>query len=119
MKAFSYFLGVGVMLAASSFAAETTWTGRISDSMCGADHSMMQHGGKKTSARDCTLACVKGGSKYVFVSKGKVFEIKNQDMKALEEHAGHTVKLTGELGADGKTITASKIEMPRARAKKS
>lgn len=114
MKAFSLFLGAGVMLAASAFAAETTWTGRISDSMCGASHSKMEHGGKKTSAHDCTIACVKGGAKYVFVSKGRVFEIQNH-MKALEEHAGHTVKLTGELASDGKTITASKIEMPRAK----
>ena len=107
---FSFLLGVG-----SAFAAEQTWTGQISDAMCGKDHSMMQHGGKKVSARDCTLECVKGGSKYVFVSKGKVFEIDNQDVKELQVHAGHNVRLTGELASDGKTVHVSKIAMPAAK----
>lgn len=43
------------------------------------------------------------GEKYVFVNKGQVFQIQNQDFNDLEKHAGHTVKLTGELGSDGKT----------------
>jgi tricorn protease-like protein len=79
------------------------------------DHSMMAHGGKKMSARDCTLECVKGGEKYVFVSKGKVYQVKNQDMKDLQVHAGHTVNLTGEMTPDGKTITVSKIVMPAGK----
>ena len=62
--------------------------------------------------RECTLACVKAGGKYVLASQGKVFEIANQDFAGLSEHAGHTVKLTGELNADGKTINVSEITMP-------
>jgi hypothetical protein len=61
--------------------------------------------------RDCTLACVDSGGKYVFVSQGQVYEIQNQDYAGLKEHAGHTVKLSGEMGGDGKSITVSKIEM--------
>jgi len=99
----------------SALAAEQTWAGQISDAMCGKDHSMMQHGGKKVSARDCTLECAKAGSKYVFVSKGKVYEIGNQTMKDLQVHAGHDVQLTGELTGDGKTIQVSKIVMPAAK----
>ena len=107
---FCFLLGIS-----SAFAAEQTWAGQISDAMCGKDHSMMKHGGKKVSARDCTLECVKGGSKYVFVSKGKVFDIDNQNMEELQLHAGHNVKLTGELAADGKTVHVSKIVMPAVK----
>ena len=94
------------------FAADQTWTGRISDSMCGVSHkSATEHGGKKMSDSDCTLACVKEHqAKYVFVRNGKVLNIANQDAAGLEEHAGHTVRLTGEMKGD--TITVSKIVMP-------
>lgn len=105
----------GLMLASAAFAAEQSWSGQLSDSMCGASHSMMEHGGQKVNPRDCTLACVKGGGKYVFVSKGKVYEIQNQDLKDLQTHAGHSVMLTGELASDGKTIKASKAAMPAAK----
>jgi len=60
-----------------------------------------------------------GGAKYVFVSKGKVFDIENQNLAGLEDHAAHAVKLTGNLQADKKTIKASKITMAMAIKKKS
>jgi hypothetical protein len=99
-------------LAAFAEAADKTWTGKISDGMCGASHAKMaaEHTGAKMTDRDCTLACVKGGDKYVFVSGGKVYKIENQDLALLQEHAGHTVQLTGEMKGD--TITVSKIVMP-------
>jgi len=118
MKKICFSMGLVLMLMPlTSLAAEQTWTGKISDSMCGVSHKAMEHGGKKTDAHDCTVACVKGGSKYVFVSKGKVFGIENQDLAGLEEHAGHTVKLTGDLQADMKTIKASKLVMASAAKK--
>ena len=94
-----------------SLAAQQTWTGEISDSMCGASHQAMAKPGMKVNPRDCTLQCVKAGNKYVFVSKGQVFEIANQDLPDLEKHAGHKVQLTGDLGSDSKTITVAKIQM--------
>lgn len=109
---------VGLLLGLTSFAsaADMTWTGKISDSMCGASHAKMMaaHAGTKMTDRDCTLACTKAGGKYVFVTGGKVYNIANQDLAALQTHAGHTVRLTGEMKGD--TITVSKIVMP---AKKS
>jgi len=53
-------------------------------------------------------------TKYVFVTGGKVYEIENQDYAGLQEHAGHTVKLTGEMNADGKTIKVSRVAMAAA-----
>ncbi len=100
-----------ILLSAAALAAEKTWTGKISDSMCGAVHkSAMEHGKRKMSDRDCALTCIKAGGKYVFVSKGKVYNIENQDFASLEEHAGHTVKLTGEM--TGKTVKVARIDMP-------
>ena len=92
--------------AAGAVAADHTWTGAISDKMCGADHKKM---GGKMSDRDCTLACAKGGATYVLVSDAKVYQLVNHDAD-LRTHAGHTVTLTGELKGD--TIRVSKIEMP-------
>ena len=48
-----------VMIAAASLlaAADKTFTGTVTDSMCGKDHSAMKMG---TDAK-CTVACVKAG----------------------------------------------------------
>lgn len=100
-------------VAVSAAAAPETWTGQISDSHCGAKHMAMD--GKKMSDRECTQMCVKGGQKYVFVSKGKVYQIAEQKDAALATHAGHTVLLTGEMKGD--TITVAKIDMPKTDKK--
>jgi hypothetical protein len=112
MNRFCIVAAVSVLGAICATAADKTWTGKISDSMCGAKHNTSaEHAGKKMSDRDCTLACVKEhNAKYVFVSGGKVYNVANQDFAALHEHAGHTVKFTGEMTGD--TITVSKIVMP-------
>ena len=101
-------IAAAVLFSGPGWAAEQTWTGKISDSTCGASHkAAIEHGGKAMSDADCTKACVKAGGKYVFVQKGKVIPIANQDYSGLEEHAGQTVHLTGEM-TDG-SITVSKI----------
>jgi hypothetical protein len=99
--------------AMSAAAAPETLTGQISDSHCGAKHMAMD--GKKMSDRECTQMCVKGGGNYVFVSKGKVYQIADQKDAALATHAGHMVLLTGEVKGD--TITVAKIEMPKTDKK--
>ena len=91
-------------------AAEQTWTGQISDSACGAKHEEAAEGQGKMPDRECTQACIRGGSKYVLVVDGKVFQIANQDNKDLVTHAGHKVQVTGEL--KGNAITISKTVMP-------
>jgi hypothetical protein len=92
--------------AVTAFAA--TWTGQIADSACGMSHAKMmaEHKALKTD-RDCTLACIAAGGKYVFVSDGKVYNISNQKLAALKQRAGETVQLTGTMKGD--TITVSKI----------
>ena len=52
--------------------------------------------------------CVKDGSRFVFVEKDTVMSIANQDFKDLQQFAGETVTLTGDL--KGRSITVTKIE---------
>ena len=111
MNTLSFVLAAALLVApAVPFAAEQTWTGKISDSACGAKHEEAAEGQGVMADRDCTQACVRGGSKYVLVVDGKVFQIANQDNKDLATHAGHKVTVTGDL--KGTSITVSKIEMP-------
>lgn len=112
MKHVIRILGGATLLAALApfaSAASTTMTGMISDSQCGASHAKMMemHKDAKMTDKDCTLACVKAGGKFVFVSDGKVYSIANQSMAALTKYAGQNVTLTGELTGD--SLTVSKI----------
>ena len=116
MRSLALIFAALVLASTPTGAAEQTWTGKISDSACGAKHEEAAEGNGVMPDRECTQACVRGGSTYVFVvaeregfSRAVVYQIGNQDNKDLATHAGHTVKLTGEL--KDKTITVSKIEM--------
>jgi hypothetical protein len=102
-------IGLFAGLTSLAGAATMTMDGMISDSMCGASHAKMMemHKDAKMTDRDCTLACVKGGGKFVFVSGGKVYNLANQKLAGLSEHAGETVSLTGNV--EGDTITVSKV----------
>ena len=98
-----------LVVSVGAVPAEQTWSGKIADSACGAKHEEAAEGQGVMADRDCTQACVRGGSKYVLVVDGKVFQIANQDNKDLATHAGHLVKMTGEM--KGTSIMVSKIEM--------
>ena len=102
MKKLGLLCSAVLMAAALAFAApkQQTFTGAISDSMCGAQH--MMEGGAKA----CTLKCVDGGSKFVLVDpKGKVFQL--SDQKTPRAFAGDNVKVIGTL--EGDTITVKSI----------
>ena len=105
-----YNLAVGFFLAftgLSVWAEPRTMTGQISDSTCGKSHSAMGEMGNNPAK--CTLACVKGGSKYVFVSGDTVYSVSNQNFAGLAANAGVSVELTGEASEDGKTIRVTKV----------
>jgi hypothetical protein len=113
MKQLAFILIAFAATVAGPSAAEQSWTGKIADSACGAKHEEAAEGQGVMADRDCTQACVRGGSKYVLVVDGKVLQIANQDNKDLATHAGHTVKMTGEL--KGNAITVSNVEMISAK----
>jgi hypothetical protein len=99
---FAAVLAATLFAAALTMASEGTWTGYISDSQCGAK-------GAHEGARDCTIKCVKGGAKYVFVNDAdkKVYIVDAQDKVA--EHAGHHVTVKGTV--EGDTLKLQSIEM--------
>ena len=104
-------LSAALAPATARATADQTLVGQISDSLCKAKHEEAAEGQGKMPDRDCTLACVKGGSKYVLLVDAKVMQIANQTFADLEKHAGHKVKVTGEVKGD--QVTVSKIEMPQ------
>ncbi|PYQ79768.1 MAG: hypothetical protein DMG01_07975 [Acidobacteria bacterium] len=76
------FVVAAAFVLATPLAAEQTFTGQISDSLCKAKHEEAAEGQGKMADHDCTVACVKGGSKYVLLAAdGKVYDIANQDFK--------------------------------------
>lgn len=89
--------------AALAMAADSSMTGWISDSQCGAK-------GANAKARECTIKCVKEhGAKYVFVNDAdhKVYVVEDQDKVA--DHAGHHVTVKGTV--DGSNIKVDSVEM--------
>lgn len=102
------FTAVAFVSAQDKKAADQTWTGTISDAMCGKSHGA--RGGTMEKDHDCAVKCAaKGG--YVFVAGDKIFKFDDasQKMKDLETHAGHKVDVTGTMKGD--TITVTKVTM--------
>jgi len=86
-------------------AAQQTFTGRLSDSICGASHQARTSAGAFTD-RECLIACVKALAKYVLVDQNnEVIAIANQDAMGLPFYAGRPVKLTGERKGDAVFVT--------------
>ena len=86
-----------------AWAADSTMTGKVSDSMCKAKHMIA---GNDAS---CTHECVKGGSKYALVVGDKVYTLETTDKSALDklsELAGASAKVTGEVKGDTIVVKA-------------
>lgn len=80
------------MFAFSAFAAGKSFTGTVSDAMCGAKHAM------PGDAAACTRGCVSKGSKYALVVGDKVYTLDTTDATALatlDKQAGAKVTVTG------------------------
>jgi len=87
--------------ALSAAPGKQTFTGVITDDMCGkADHSQMRMG--PTDA-ECTIACISAhGAMYVLYDGKQVYSLSDQRMP--EQFAGLKVRVTGTLDAKNKTI---------------
>lgn len=84
-----------------SMAAPQSFTGTISDSMCGAKHMMPG----KTDA-ECTRECAKADSKYVLLVDKKVYTLSGRQAD-LASLAGKRVRVAGERHGD--TIAVESI----------
>ena len=87
--------------AAFAQTAQQTFTGVVSDNMCG-----KQHMGKDKSAAQCTRQCVKAGSDYALVVGDKVYTLKG-DKAQIDKFAGEKATVTGS--AKGETISVGSI----------
>jgi hypothetical protein len=88
-------------------AAQQTFTGRLSDSLCGASHQMKA--ADVQTDRECLFACIKALAGFVLVdATNQVLPIANQDAMGLPLYAGRPVRITGERRGDA--IFVTKVE---------
>jgi hypothetical protein len=94
-------LFAGALLAAA--AGSQTYTGVITDSMCGKDHAMM----KVSPDSKCVQECVKRGSKYALFDGKSAYVL--SDQKAAEPFAGQKVRITGTLNEKTKVLEVNSV----------
>ena len=98
-----------IALSAVAVFAQTSsqsFSGEISDSMCGAHHMM-----KNATPAQCTRECVKQGSDFALVSGSKVYTLKG-DKAQLDKFAGQKVTIKGK--ASGNTIIVNSISAAKS-----
>ena len=96
-------IGLAITMA---FAAGKTYTGTVSDAMCGAKHM----GG---APAECTRVCVSKGSKYALVVGDKVYALEASDKAALatlDKQAGAKATVTGTEKDNTITVTSVKAD---------
>src|SRR5712692_1182745 len=81
---------------APSSGEQKTFTGTISDSMCGATHMA-----KDKTPAECTRMCVQQGQKYALVVGKKVY--------TLDGHEAEVDKLAGEKATVKGTVTGETV----------
>ncbi len=81
-----------------------TFTGKVSDAMCGAKHT------EGLAPAACVRACVKKGAKYALVVGDKVYTLDTSDQATLDtlnKLAWEQAKVTGTT--DGTTISVASV----------
>ena len=101
-------LATALMVASAQISVGAkigTYTGTVSDAMCGAKHMM-----EGDSVR-CLRACVQKGSKYALVVGDKVYTLDAKDkasLDTLDQLANQKATVKGE--ANGDTIEVSSVK---------
>ena len=92
---------------ASTVAAadQQTFTGTITDTMCGKSHGMVAG----QPDEKCIAMCVKGSSSQYALFDGKTV-LKLSDQKTPAKYAAQRVKVTGTLNEKTQTIKVNSIE---------
>ena len=101
-------LGAALTVSPAFAAKGKTFTGTVSDSMCGAKHQMAG------DDAGCTRACVSKGSKYALVVGDKVYTLETNDKAALEsldKQAGAKATVTGTVNGD--VLEVSSVSAPK------
>ena len=84
--------------------APRTFTGVITDTLCGASHAMM----KAQSDAACVKLCVKRSGQYALFDGQNVLKL--TDQKTPAKFAAQKVKVVGTFDEKTKTIKVSSIE---------
>jgi hypothetical protein len=104
MRTIILVLAAAGLLAANAVETQT-FTGTITDTMCGAKHGMMQG----QPDEQCTRMCVRDtSSQYALFDGNQVFRL--SDQKTPAKFAAKKVKVTGTYNEKAKTIKVSSIE---------
>ena len=101
--ALAMFLGGSVV---AQQARSRSFTGEIMDSNCAKSG---QHNPSMGGAKECTLACVKGGGKFVLYNPDTKAVYQLDDQSKPEAFAGAKVKVTGTYDRATKTIHVTDI----------
>jgi hypothetical protein len=97
--------GLAVVPSVAADNSTQTFTGKVSDAMCGAKHTEGE-----IAPADCVRDCVKKGAKYALVVGDKVYNLDTSDQAALDELnklAWEQAKVTGT--ANGDTIAVKSV----------
>src|SRR5260370_34255311 len=105
MKLLLATIALAQLLAAG--AASETFTGVITDTMCGAKHGML----KGQPDDQCIKTCVKGSSGYALFDGKNVLKL--SDQKSSAKYAAQRVKVTGVYNSSTKTVQDCSLETPR------
>ncbi len=97
-------LEAGIFGALSAADAPTTFTGVITDTLCGAGHAMM----KAQSDAACVRLCTKGSGQYALYDGQNVLKL--SDQKTPAKFAAQKVKVVGAYNEKTKTIKVTSIE---------
>jgi len=87
-----------------ALALMETFTGTITETMCGAKHTMM----KDQPDDKCIKMCVRGSSEYALNDGQSIFKLSDQSKPA--KFAAQKVKVTGTLDPKTNTIKLKSIE---------
>jgi hypothetical protein len=87
--------------AAVVFAQQGSFTGTLTDSMCGATHMA-----KDKTPADCTRMCAKDGMKYALSVDKKLYTLEGHEQE-LAKLAGQKITIKGSV--KGETVTVESV----------
>jgi len=95
-----------LIMASALFAASapSTFTGVITDTLCGRTHAMM----KAPSDEGCVKMCVKASGEYALFDGTNVLKLSDQKLPA--KYAAQRVKVTGVYDEKTRQIKVTSIE---------
>jgi hypothetical protein len=115
MKKLTVIIAALLIVGTASLARPKTnrsFTGEIMDSTCAkmGNHDAGNKLTNTSTAKECTLACVKAGAKFVLHNTTRKVTYELDDQEKARDFAGQKVKVTGTYDTATKTIHVEKIE---------